>query len=394
MSKYRLDEIRIHAYLRYGKDRKGVSTVTKPRINTMKELSAAIDISRPTLARYFEDPMSVRPSTAKKIETALKDVDYVYNFLATRQNRKSTGLIGVVIPHFKDLFFASLLDAIESAAREIGYTIITQSSQGDPRVEAQAIGKLRSMNVDGAIITPLGPESASETLAAAGRDFPLVFADSRPSTRGPEADFVGTDNVQSVGMLVDYLCRTGDAPVFLGMPRVNSNALEREDAYRERMSQMGHDARIIDPIRSSSSWRFEEYGFDTMDEYFSRRRYVDATILCANDRLAIGVVRAANKHGLFSQGHPQGGTFRIAGHDDHPMSRYVFPGLTTVAQDIDGIGRQAITLLANRLRGRQEGPPVTILKEAVLKVRESTWAGGAPRSTSARPDSEASVETS
>lgn len=70
----------------------------KPRIQTMKELSKAIGISRPTLARYFEDETSVMPSTATKIRTGLENVDYVYNFLATRQNRKSTGLIGVVIP--------------------------------------------------------------------------------------------------------------------------------------------------------------------------------------------------------------------------------------------------------------------------------------------------------
>lgn len=358
----------------------------------MKELSAAIDISRPTLARYFEDPTSVRPTTAKKIESALRDVDYVYNFLATRQNRKSTGLIGVVIPHFKDLFLASLLDAIETAARKVGYTIITQSSHGDPLIEAQAIGKLRSMNVDGAIITPLGSDTASEMLAAASKDFPLVFADSHPSTPIVDADFVGTDNAQSIGMLVDYLCSTGTAPVFLGMPHVNSNALEREEAYRAGMGRLSLDARIIEPTRAWESWRFEEYGFAVMDEYFSRRRYVDATILCANDRLAIGVVRAANKHGLFSRGNLRGGTFRIAGHDDHPMSQYVYPGLTTVAQDIDGIGNQAMTLLMNRMRGLRDGPSVSILKEAVLKIRDSTWTGGAPGQNPPRPGSEASAE--
>ena len=345
----------------------------KPRIHTMKQLSVAIDISRPTLARYFEDPTSVRPSTAKKIESALEEVDYVYNFLATRQNRKSTGLIGVVIPHFKDLFFAGLLDAVEIAAREVGYTILAQSSHGDPRIEAQAIGKLRSMNVDGAIIAPLGIDGASETFAAASRDFPLIFADSHPATGIPNADFVGTDNMQSIGMVVDYLCRTGDAPVFLGMPRVNSNAQERERAYRARMQNLGFEPCVVETGRTGDSWRFEEYGFAVMDEHFSRRRHIGSTILCANDRLAIGVVRAAHRHGLFSRG----GTFRIAGHDDHPMSRYAFPSLTTAAQDIDGIGGQAMTLLTERIRGRRDGPSVSIRKEAVLKVRESTWTGGA-----------------
>ncbi len=344
----------------------------------MKELSAAIDISRPTLARYFADPTSVRPSTARKIASALEEVDYVYNFLATRQNRKSTGLIGVVIPHFEDLFFACLLDVVEVAASEVGYTIITQSSHGDPQIEAQAIAKLRSMNVDGAIVAPLGLETGAEALLAASRDFPLVFANSHPSDRLPNADFVGTDNEQSVGLLVDYLCRTGEAPVFLGLPRVNSNALEREAAYRGRMRQLGFDPHVIEAGRTCVSGRFEQYGFEVMDAHFSRRRYVGSTILCANDRLAIGVIRAANRHGLFWQGNPRGAPFRVAGHDDHPMSAYVFPGLTTVAQDVDEIGKQAMTLLIDRISGRREALPVTILKEAVLKVREFDLERGRP----------------
>ena len=71
----------------------------KTKISTMNELSDALGISRPTLSRFFQDPASVRPSTSAKIEERLKSVDYVPNFFATRMNRKSTGIIGVVIPY-------------------------------------------------------------------------------------------------------------------------------------------------------------------------------------------------------------------------------------------------------------------------------------------------------
>ena len=166
--------------------------MNKPKIQTMKELSKAISISRPTLARYFEDETSVLPSTAKKIKQGLSEVDYVYNFLATRQNRKSTGLIGIVIPQFKDLFFASLLDSIEAAAQDAGFTIITQCSHGAAESEEAAVRKLRSMNVDGAIVVPLGSGAESAALAEASGDFPIVFADSKPGKQLPNADFVGS----------------------------------------------------------------------------------------------------------------------------------------------------------------------------------------------------------
>ena len=282
----------------------------KQKITTMKELSAAIGISRPTLSRYFQDPSLVRPATSQKIQQRLESVDYVYNFIATRQNRKSSGLIGVIIPHYKDLFFTSILESIEGAARNAGYTVVTQSSDGKSEGEVQAVARLRSMNADGAIIAPLGLENSTEAFQLARDDFPIVFADSRPDQTIAETDFVGTDNVQSIASMVEYLCRTGDSPSFLVMPRVNSNAVERMEAYSTKMRAMGFEPRFIEGKCKndswSSSWAFEDYGLTLMDKYFSCQKHISDTILCANDRIAIGAICAANKHGLFARNAKNG----------------------------------------------------------------------------------------
>ncbi|MEP3278022.1 MAG: LacI family DNA-binding transcriptional regulator [Stappiaceae bacterium] len=338
----------------------------------MKELSQAIGISRPTLSRYFQDPASVRPATSQKIKERLKDVDYVYNFLATRQNRKSTGLIGVIIPHFNDLFFTSLLEAIDVAARKKGFTIMTQCSHGNEDMEVTAVEKLRSMSADGAIIAPLGVDSSNAAFVAAGKDFPIVFADSHPSVPIDKADFVGTDNAQSIAAMVEYLCRAGDTPLFLGMPHMNSNAIEREEAYAKTMRDLGHVPAFVESGSATKTWDFEAYGHGVMDAHFSRQRHTAATILCANDRIAIGAIRAANRHGLYERGHEARGRLRIAGHDDHPLSQYMFPALTTMAQDIEGIGKVAIRLLSERVGSDERADPVRLMKEAALKLREST----------------------
>ena len=347
-------------------------TKVKKKIATMKELSETIGISRPTLSRYFQDPSSVRSSTSLKIKESLSEVDYVYNFIATRQNRKHSGLIGVIIPHYKDLFFASLLEAIERAARDTGFTVITQSSDGDSDGEVRAIARLRSMSADGAIIAPLGLESSSEAFQRASEDFPIVFADSRPAQVISGADFVGTDNKQSISAIVEYLCRTGDAPIFLGMPDLNSNAEEREMAYVSKMKELGFEPRFVDNNGIADSWQFEAFGYRAMDDHFSHQHYTEQTILCANDRLAIGAIRAANKHGLFHRKSEPHGGLRIAGHDDHPLSEYMFPALTTAGQDIEGIGADAVRVLLERIRGERDDAPVSIFKDAALRIREST----------------------
>lgn len=344
----------------------------KRKIGTMEELSEAIGVSRPTLSRYFQDPDSVRASTSQKIRERLKDVDYVYNFIATRQNRKSSGLVGVVIPSYSDLFFASLLEAIEKAARTAGYNVITQSSDGVAEGEIEAVARLRSMNAEGAIIAPLGLSSSTEAFRLARADFPLVFADSRPAEEIESTDFVGTDNAASIASIVDYLTRTGDAPHFLSMPNINSNADERTIAYVNRMKVIGLEPKFVDASSAPVSWNFEAYGRNVMEEHFSQRRHISDTILCANDRIAIGAIRAANKHGLFSKYTERPSALRIAGHDDHPLSEYMYPALTTAGQDIVGIGETAVRVLMERISGTASEAPTSIFKEATLKIREST----------------------
>lgn len=344
----------------------------KQKIATMKELSQTIGVSRPTLSRYFQDPSAVRASTSKKIKERLEEVDYVYNFMATRQNRKSSGLIGVIVPQYNDLFFASLLEAIKKAVRGTGYTMISQSSDGNGEGEVQAIARLRSLGADGAIIAPLGLKSSTEAFQLAIGDFPLLFADSLPADEIEGADFVGTNNQQSIASIVEYLCRTGAAPVFLGMPEVNSNASERQDAYTAKMRELGHEPKFIEVEEADASWQFEAYGLGVMDAHFSKQHHTTDTILCANDRVAIGAIRAANKHGLFGRGVEGASGLRIAGHDDHPLSQYMYPAITTAGQDIAGIGSDAVRLLIERINDERLNEPVSIRKEAALVIRGST----------------------
>lgn len=345
----------------------------KPKINTMEELSAALGISRPTLSRFFHDPASVRGSTSDKIKRGLAQVDYVPNFFATRMNRKQSGLIGVIIPHLKDLFFASLLDVIEVAAMEAGFTIITQSSHGDPSLEARAADTLLSMSADGAIVAPLGADSHIDALARLRTRVPFVFVDSEMPETLPGVAHVGTNNRQSIGLITHYLCRTGDPPAFLGMPRLNSNSLEREAAYIATMDEAGEKPHIISRPITSDGWAFEAYAYTIMNDLFSRGQFTNGTLLCANDRLAIGASRAAHHHSLFSGGSAHEQCFRIAGHDDHPLSRFMTPSLTTVAQDIHSIGQAAVTTLLAQINGIDEPDdrPRDRTFDAVLKVRES-----------------------
>lgn len=342
----------------------------KPVIGTMEELSAAIGVSRPTLSRYFQDPGRVSRASAERIRRGLERVDYTPNFFATRMNRRSTGMIGVIIPYLNDLHFTKLLEAIEVAAMEAGYTVITQCSHSSPEVEARAAETFLSMNVDGAVVAPLGNSSDLDAHERLNARLPLVLVDSRPRTL-EHVDFVGSDHPQSTGLIIDYLCRLGRPPVFLAMPRVNFNALEREAAYKARMEALGHVPEIVGTEAVEKDWHFEAHGHAVMDREFARGTLVDRSILCVNDRVAIGALCAAARHGLEPGARRRGG-LRIAAHDDYPLGPYTVPSLTTVAQDVDSIGKAAVSRLVAKIRGdRGASAHLVQLFDGALRVRDS-----------------------
>lgn len=342
----------------------------KKRIDTMEELAVAIGVSRPTLSRYFQDPARVSKTSRTRIAQGLERVEYVPNFFATRLNRKTTGMIGVIIPYLNDLFFTKLLESIERAAMEAGFTVITQCSHSDPLIEARAAETFMSMSVDGALVAPLGNHSDMKVHERLRARMPFMLFDSRPKNM-PNVDFVGSNHDQSTGLAVEYLCRVGAPPVFLAMPRVNFNAMERENAYIARMRQLGHEPHIIGTEITQDNGLYEAHGQAIMDSEFAAGRLLDASILCVNDRVAIGALRAAASHRL-EPGARRTGGLRIMGHDDYPLCPYTVPSLTTVAQNVEEIGRTAVSRIVGAIHA-QKIPEEQFVKllDGEIKVRGS-----------------------
>ena len=342
-------------------------------IKTMEDFSEFVGLSRPTVSKYFNDPNSVRKKTRETIEVALKKSGFRPNLFAVNLNRRRTNIVGIVIPNSIDQFYMALTRRIEALATEAGFFPLVLSTDGQSDLEDRAIRTLKSLNVAGAIIAPLGVESHQQTLAEYGRSVPLVYVDS---PLDDTSAFVGTDNQQSFGLIVDYLCRSGEPPSYLGMPDVNTNARTREAAYVNAMMRFGLTPHIL-PTAKIRTWDFERFGFDEMMRLTDLERLPTKTILCANDRIAFGAIAAAYKMGL-KVGHGATSDIRIAGHDDHPLSRYACPPITTVAQNVSEIGRRAVDMLLSMLGDNDESEDridatstARFLLSADLMLRES-----------------------
>jgi len=339
-----------------------------PKIRTMEEFAAVSGISRPTVSKYFHDPSSVRASTRDRIEAALEKYDYSPNIYAMNQNRRLTRNIGIVVPFLADPVFAEIARNLETNCLAAGFSPILYSSHGAAELENDILDSLRSQRPAGVFLAPLGCKSDRAQVEKFCDRVPTVLFDSE--LEGIGEAFVGSNNFQSIGLIVEYLCRTGEPPaLFEKRNPANPNSRKRRLAYTAAMEALGHEPQVIQA--DGDGWDFEGAGYSEGMRVITERALQTDTVLCSNDRLAIGFLAAAHEKGL-RVGRGYGYALRVAGHDDHPFSRYTSPSLTTVAQDYASIAEKSVETLFRRLESgsRSEDREVT-LYDGKLVMRRS-----------------------
>jgi DNA-binding LacI/PurR family transcriptional regulator len=335
--------------------------VRSKKIGTMEEFAQAAGLSRPTVSKFFHDPASVRAKTRAKIEAILKQSGFRPNIFAVNLNRRRSKIIGLIVPDPTDPFYMTLAQRIETEATEAGYLALVLSSNGRPEVEARAIETITALNVAGAIIAPLGETSQHARLKSLAREIPLIFIDAPLDDDGP---FVGTNNHQSIPLITEYLCRSGDHPTYFDTPKTNNNAIDRRNAYVATMERLNLEPRFASQA-PSNDWNFEKASFDEAARILRNGGFPTRTLLCANDRVAFGVLAAMYQAGL-KVGFGPDCNFRVAGHDNQRLSAYTCPPLTTVSQDCDRMGRVALSMLLTRIESKEPAASSRTGSERVL----------------------------
>jgi LacI family transcriptional regulator len=75
------------------------------------------------------------------------------------------------------------------------------------------------------------------------------------------------------------------------------------------------------------------------------RRERPTAIFASNDDMAAGVLHVAQEMGIAVPGE-----LSVAGFDDTPIARYVYPSLTTIRQPIRAMAQAAVNLLIRHMR--------------------------------------------
>ncbi|MDC3321906.1 LacI family transcriptional regulator [Alphaproteobacteria bacterium] len=340
----------------------------KTKIKNMDDFARVSGISRPTISKFFNDPSSVRESLKLKIEAALEKYDYYPNFYAINQNRQLTKNIGIVVPYVSDPFFAEIARNLERQCIEAGYTPFLFSSHGEQAQENTILDTLRSLKPAGVLIAPLGRSSDKTKIERFCKNVPTILFDSNIDGLG--SAFIGSDNFSFISQTVEYLNSTGGSPSFFEMRYpANPNANKRRESYLKIMENLKLKPQVIKI--EGVGWNFEEIGRQGALKILREKGFSTDTVLCSNDRLAIGFLSACHEMGV-KVGKTKECDMRIAGNDDSPYSKFTSPPLTTAAHDYKSVSNYAADSLFQLINndGKSKKRLETVFP-AKLIIRES-----------------------
>jgi DNA-binding LacI/PurR family transcriptional regulator len=324
----------------------------------MTDVATAAGVSHVTVSRVLNGTAPVSPATRARVEAALHRLGYRPNAAARALVTGRSGQLSVVF--FDTTLYgpASALFAIEQAARRENYSVsILSLPQIDRASMAEAVARLRAQAVDGTII--VAPHtSATAALRTVPADLPAVVVGGATA---PGLPSVTLDQEGGARLATRHLLDLGHRTVWhVAGPEDWVDARGRLKGWRRTLQQAG--VEVPSPLAGDWSARS---GYEA-----GRRLAADknvTAIFAANDQMALGVLRALAEVG---RRVPQ--QVSVVGFDDIPEAPYFPAALTSVRQEFDLVGTQAVALLLLRMAG-EPTTAKTVLPPTLIN-RDSTAA--------------------
>lgn len=330
---------------------------------TIADVAREAGVSKATVSRFLNhrDTLLTK-DIAKRVEVAVEALAYSPSPMAQALKRGRSRLIGLVVADVSNPFSVAVLRGAEKACQEAGYLLMLFNLGNDSLREREAIEALSAYQVEGFILNTLSRD-AGALANAARHGKPVVLVDRRHHDM--QADFVSLDNVGAVRLGARHLQDGGYRELlFVSEPIKDvSSREERADAFHAFVSEQATG------LRGScfESALDDEAGLDRAMQALRARAGTGLPgVLTSNAIVTLRVVASLARLGL-----RLGADVGLVGFDDTEWSPFVGPGLSTIAQPTDELGRIAASCLIARLKGLQL-PPRQILLPGTLIPRGSS----------------------
>lgn len=276
--------------------------------------------------------------------------------------------IGLILSQVGDELNLDILLGAERAAKPRGYQLSFAYAEENNSALALDIARLQATTA-GLIIFPTSDTPRDTAIAQLKADnFPFVLVDRYIPEL--DCDYVASDNVGGGYRATEHLLILGHTRIGFAYSSagglLTTSVRDRWEGYRKALHeyQQPYDESLVYGNLS---------GYDSdvstiYDEIVSRTDRPDA-IFAVNDAVALGFLRAAQRHNLRV---PE--DLALVGFDDLSFAAHLSTPLTTVAQQRIELGIHAGTLLINRIESQVATPPKHVELSTNLIIRQSCGA--------------------
>ena len=352
----------------------GATSGRSARPASILDVAAVAGVSYQTVSRVINGHPSVRPATRELVLAAIEQLGFRPNRAARVLRGARARSVTVITPNTSLYGYQAALQGIEEAARTAGFSVGVRVVDSDQPLEVAAAVK-RAVEPGGSLIVIAYDRAGTMALDAVPPEIPMAALVETPAVEpAPDKPWVWLDDRRAAAEATRYLLSLGHRTVhYLAIPS-STHTSQRQAGWRHALEESG--APVPAPVPCGWTPRS---GYQT-----GQRLAADpevTAVLCGNDELALGVMRALHAAGLSVPGHVS-----VVGFDDMPVAEFLTPPLTTVRLDFAELGRACFA----RLRSLME-PAVAL--QAALYPASGHPATGEP-SVRRRPEPELVIRES
>jgi len=329
---------------------------------TIKDVARLAGCSIKTVSRVINDEPHVTAELRDKVQAAVRAAGYAPNLSARRLVQNKSYMVCILMYPGYDQAAAALLSRIMDIGYDENYDILFQPYYPASRLSRNKLVDLvTARRMDGFVTTP--PCDADGFVGDLLTTYKVPQIQIDPTTPSPEIPCLAGNDLQGARAMTEYLLGLGHHRVaFLTGPRNLRSSAVRLEGYQAALQSHG---LALDPSLLEAS----EFTFDggyTAARLLLARQDPPSALFAGSDSAAYGALFAAQELGLSIPAD-----LSISGYSDLTLSKYFFPGLTTVHQPIEEMLEIATRRLIATLKGN---PPEenTLILPARLVIRGST----------------------
>ncbi|MBQ4862977.1 LacI family DNA-binding transcriptional regulator [Pseudoalteromonas sp. MMG013] len=329
---------------------------------TINSVATYAGVSKKTVSRVLNNEPNVSPATREKVLKVFKELDYTPNPIARGLARNRSFIIGCLYDNPSKSYITRVQSGALEACHKHNYNLLIHPCElrGDALI-ANIENLLTTSRLDGLVLTP--PFSDSVELIEFLKRKNVNYARVASAIEDDESISVRSNDEQGAFEITEHLIELGHANIAFIKGHPDHSATEqRFSGYQRALST--HNIAFNNALVAEGNFSYHS-GAD------SAKAILDITprpsaVFASNDYMAAAVLKLATQRHLKV---PE--DISIAGFDNAPIARHIWPGLTTIAQPVEEMTRQAVELLINQIGGADVGVLQTTL-EAKLITREST----------------------